>query len=147
MLQLLSFLIIFFSISNSYADDCHISLTYKVDGYKGEIQKFEVKLCPTKQVAIINVNYPIDKQRMIRKKHYHIVTKYLKRALIKDDLKKYIMTNQLTCAQPRMIEVQYNIENNTDQSQPNKLCLPKNSMHFYEIKKLLQTLTYSDSFD
>lgn len=57
------------------------------------------------------------------------------------------MTNQSTCERFSMIEVQYNIEDNNEGSQPNKLCLPKNSMHFYEIKKLPQTLTYSDSFD
>lgn len=125
-------------MSKSFANDCYEAINYSEPRARGGFKQTQIKVCPKSQRVLVSVTFPIEKKRQITNKHFKRVKSYIKRAFEKPDLKKY----QGSCEDSSKIEVSYQISDKKE-----KVCLPKNSVYFYEIKNLVKSLTYSKSYD
>ena len=124
---------------NSFAQDCYPAISFSEYGHRGEQQKNLVEVCPSNKSVNIKVTYPVERKRTIKKQHFDKVFKFIQRSIKKSEFKNF--KNQ--CDDFTKITLNYNINGIKSE----KVCLPKNSVHFYEIKNLLKSLTYSKAYD
>ena len=124
---------------NGLTKECYQAISFNEYGAREELQTNLVEVCPSTKSINIKVTYPVERKRTIKKQHFDKVQKFIVSALDKSEFKNF----QTNCDDIAIITLNYNING----GESKKVCLPKNSVHFYEIKNLIKSLTYSKAYD